>query len=58
MVTTRINDGRHSAKVVSIDPNMLPVVTYPIYVAEFIPMGPGVICEMATTSVNSERESH
>ncbi|EJW96876.1 hypothetical protein EVA_15026 [gut metagenome] len=36
-----------------IDPHTLPVAIKPTYVAELMPMGPGVIWLMAMMSVNS-----
>ena len=53
MVSTIINEGNVTANVATSDPKTFPVTEYPIYVALFIPIGPGVICEIATISVNS-----
>lgn len=61
----RINDGNTNAKVAVKLPNIgiIPLkpafctAVYPQYVAELIPIGPGVICEMATIFVNSADDS-
>jgi hypothetical protein len=44
--------------VASKEPKILPLAVYPTYVAVFIPIAPGVICEMAIMSVNSPEVSH
>ncbi len=53
MVSIRINEGSVTAKVATIAPHTLPVAVNPTYVAELMPIGPGVIWLMATISVNS-----
>ena len=62
----RMSDGSTSANVavalpstamVSLKPALCTAV-YPQYVAEFIPIGPGVIWLMATMFVNSAEVSH
>ncbi len=50
---TIIKDGSVTANVAIRDPSTFPVTVYPIYVALFIPIGPGVICDIAMMSVNS-----
>ena len=55
-----MNEGNTTAKVAVNEPRTLinsdapdfDRTSYPTYVAELIPIGPGVICEMATMSVN------
>lgn len=46
-----IKEGRHAANVATAEPKIFPVTEYPIYVALLIPMGPGVVCEIAMISV-------
>ena len=66
MSIMRMSDGSTSANVavalpstamVSLKPALCTAV-YPQYVAEFIPIGPGVIWLMATMFVNSAEVSH
>jgi hypothetical protein len=39
----RMNEGSTTAKVAMTEPHILPVAVKPTYVAELIPIGPGVI---------------
>lgn len=39
----RMNEGSTTAKVAMTEPHTLPVAVKPTYVAELIPIGPGVI---------------
>ena len=56
-----MSDGITRAVVATMLPAMdaavlkpaLCMAAYPQYVAEFMPMGPGVICDIATMLVNS-----
>lgn len=65
MSTINTNDGNTRAKVAVNEPSTanaspmpaLCTAVYPQYVAELIPIGPGVICEIATILVNSAVES-
>ena len=60
-----ISEGSTKAKVAVTEPSMaivspkpaLWIAVYPQYVALLMPIGPGVICEMATISVNSAVDS-
>jgi hypothetical protein len=47
-----MKEGNVTAQVATMDPKILPVTAYPTYVALLIPMGPGVIWDIATISVN------
>ena len=38
-----MNEGSTTARVAMIEPHTLPVAVKPTYVAELIPIGPGVI---------------
>ena len=51
------NDGSTMAKDANSDPNM-PPIWYPTYVAQLMEIGPGVICDNATTSANSLNVIH
>lgn len=61
MRTISTNEGSTRAKVAVAEPRTamaspypaLCTAAYPQYVAELMPMGPGVICDMATIFVNS-----
>ena len=61
-----MNEGNTRANVVAADPNMLTnceypkscTTVYPTNVALLMPIGPGVICDMATMSVNACSVSH
>jgi len=52
-ISISISEGRETPKVAKMEPN-IPADLYPTYVAAFTAIGPGVICDMATTSENSE----
>ena len=65
IIIMRINEGSTTEHVATAEPSIpvaceYPAFTtavYPTYVAEFIPMGPGVIWLIATMSVNSDELS-
>ena len=43
MANINMNEGSTTARVAMIEPHTLPVAVKPTYVAELIPIGPGVI---------------
>jgi len=51
-----MNEGVTTAIVATIAPKM-PATEKPTNVAELIPMGPGVACDIATISVNCDTVS-
>ena len=56
MIVTIMQDGRIQPKVAATAPG-IPAILIPTKVAELMAIGPGVIWEMVTRSVNSFMES-